>query len=419
MKNRETGATVEAGFTRSPVRLGRNDLNDLSIDEGYVSQWHGVIRFDEGSTTYLDVGSTNGTELNGALIDKNVEVDVTPEAKLGIGPLELRCTRIALRDDQVLSRRAAAFELGGTRRQVKKHAAGGTAVLGPDASPDDLARTIAATMGISDRHQLLLLAQRQRALMDEIKPAYEAFEAAQEKLQAVITTGLDRAAGPERASQASLLAETFPKAFEAPKMAEAAGVAPRGGDLPELFERLAPGSSATWDFASLTPLERLGAVLETLARALIELEHGQDQIRKELSVDGSAEAFDLPRFETSQELLAYLLDGRMDGRDRLDQLSRAFADLALHQLGIIAGTTDGARAALQAISPQGIGAVARGALAKTSFGFGDVLWPFSAAGHYYRYVAKHLDLSTGDRVAQHLFGHQFARAYYRVMGRRR
>ena len=51
-------------------------------------------------------------------------------------------------------------------------------------------------------------------------------------------------------------------------------------------------------------------------------------------------------------------------------------------------------------------------------GFGDFFWPFGAAGNYYKFVGKHLDLSTGDRYAEHLFGSAFSRAYYRIMGKR-
>ena len=165
-------------------------------------------------------------------------------------------------------------------------------------------------------------------------------------------------------------------------------------------------------------MERAGAVLEAFAAALIDLEAGQGQIRKDLSLDAPTEGGGLPRFTDSRDLLRYLFDASVDGRERIDELSRSFANLAMHQLGIIAGAQDGARALLSAISPHAIGAVARGALAKTSMGFGDVLWPFSAAGHYYKYVGKHLELGTGDKANEHLFGSAFARAYYRITGRR-
>ncbi|HET6331605.1 MAG TPA: FHA domain-containing protein, partial [Polyangiales bacterium] len=59
-------------FAQSPVRIGRNPLNDVELDDGYVSQWHGVIRFHDEQTTYLDLGSTNPTLIDGKPVERNV-----------------------------------------------------------------------------------------------------------------------------------------------------------------------------------------------------------------------------------------------------------------------------------------------------------------------------------------------------------
>ena len=48
------------------MQAGEAAVGDLAIDEGFVSQWHGLLRFDEETTTYLDLGSTNGTKVDGA-----------------------------------------------------------------------------------------------------------------------------------------------------------------------------------------------------------------------------------------------------------------------------------------------------------------------------------------------------------------
>ena len=60
-----TGAIEEAFFRTSPVRIGRNALNDLLLDEPSVSQWHGQIVFDESSISFVDVGSSNGSCVDG------------------------------------------------------------------------------------------------------------------------------------------------------------------------------------------------------------------------------------------------------------------------------------------------------------------------------------------------------------------
>ncbi|MET0389877.1 MAG: type VI secretion system-associated FHA domain protein [Polyangiales bacterium] len=82
-------------FAKSPVRIGRNPLSDLQLDESFVSQWHGVIRFDEGRTTYLDLGSTNPTLVDGEAIQRNVEVEVSETTDIRIGTLRLHLLRVA------------------------------------------------------------------------------------------------------------------------------------------------------------------------------------------------------------------------------------------------------------------------------------------------------------------------------------
>ena len=78
-------------FPTAPVRLGRNPLNDLALDYGFVSQWHGVIKFDRSEIVYVDLGSTNGTNLDGVRIQQRTPVRVPgPRSTLSIGSLELR-----------------------------------------------------------------------------------------------------------------------------------------------------------------------------------------------------------------------------------------------------------------------------------------------------------------------------------------
>lgn len=61
----ETGTTSEYSFTKSPVRIGRNPLNDLSLPFPFVSGWHAIVRFDDEAARFFDLGSTNGTLLDG------------------------------------------------------------------------------------------------------------------------------------------------------------------------------------------------------------------------------------------------------------------------------------------------------------------------------------------------------------------
>jgi len=95
-------------FAQSPVRIGRNPLNDVELDDGYVSQWHGVIRFDDDHTSYLDLGSTNPTLIDGNTVGRNKEVPITDTTDLRIGSFRLHVFRV---ED-------APAELFGARRKT-------------------------------------------------------------------------------------------------------------------------------------------------------------------------------------------------------------------------------------------------------------------------------------------------------------
>jgi hypothetical protein len=90
INNTDSGTVDERLLVRSPVRLGRSDLNDLMIDSGYVSRWHSLIRFDHARVEYLDLGSTNGTVLNGKRLRAACPVVIRPDDAVTIGTLRLK-----------------------------------------------------------------------------------------------------------------------------------------------------------------------------------------------------------------------------------------------------------------------------------------------------------------------------------------
>lgn len=428
MIHTETGAEREAGFRRSPIRIGRNHLNDLTIDEGFVSQWHGIVRLEEDETRYLDVGSKNGTTYQGALLPSKEEVVLEEGAELRIGPIRLVLVRTALRDDQIVSRRASQFRLGSNGPATDGKAATmmlpaftgiGGAGPKPAPAPAGSAPTPSAS-GEGDSPELREARQRAKrlkALLDRLQPLHEAYEAARGALEKAVDESLSEVKGAKDADMiVEELSRQVPLAFEIPGMRERAGLPAASAevDLSAWLERLVPAGTAAPPPAQA--MERAGALLEAFAMGLVQLREAQRDVMTRLQVQPSAEGSALHRIEDPRELISYLLDPRAPGETQVDEIARAFADAALHQIAMLNGAIEGARAILWEISPQQLGAVERGQLAKTSAGFGDWLWPFRAAGHYYRYAAKHTELGAGDRFQAFLFGSSFSRAYTRVTG---
>ena len=84
-----SGTEQQYEFDQSPIRIGRNPLNNVVLEGNFVSGWHGIIRFDETGTYYFDLGSTNGTCLDGKRLQKNTPIAITHPTRLTIWMFEL------------------------------------------------------------------------------------------------------------------------------------------------------------------------------------------------------------------------------------------------------------------------------------------------------------------------------------------
>ena len=87
-----SGSEKRYEFDQSPVRIGRNPLNNVVLEGSFVSGWHGIIRFDATGTYYFDLGSTNGTTLDGKRLQKNTAIPVLQTTRFNIWMFELIVT---------------------------------------------------------------------------------------------------------------------------------------------------------------------------------------------------------------------------------------------------------------------------------------------------------------------------------------
>ena len=73
------------------LRIGRAPDNDLILGDGRVSRHHGRIAGRQGTLVYTDLGSTNGSRVNGEPVievvlgagDRILVGDTTLEVRLG------------------------------------------------------------------------------------------------------------------------------------------------------------------------------------------------------------------------------------------------------------------------------------------------------------------------------------------------
>lgn len=84
MSNSVKGQKFE--LDREEVFIGRNAQNTISVDDSSVSGRHCSITRDGNRYTLVDLGSTNGTRLNGAFVTKYA---LRPKDIVQIGSVEL------------------------------------------------------------------------------------------------------------------------------------------------------------------------------------------------------------------------------------------------------------------------------------------------------------------------------------------
>lgn len=69
--------------------IGRADANDITIPDPYVSGRHAQIEASEESVTLTDLGSTNGTMLDGNQLAKGLPVELPSNATIQFGNVQL------------------------------------------------------------------------------------------------------------------------------------------------------------------------------------------------------------------------------------------------------------------------------------------------------------------------------------------
>jgi len=152
-----SGSDRTLTFSESPVRVGRNQLNDIAIDDPFISQWHGLIRFGDDGISYSDIGSTNGSIIEGVRLSTNVPNRLTNRSRILLGRIELAVW--ANRKEETGPRRTMAWghptEQG---RDSAEPVAPGPAGARSMSSPRSAAETpppLAVDSGAHRQHQIL------------------------------------------------------------------------------------------------------------------------------------------------------------------------------------------------------------------------------------------------------------------------
>lgn len=395
----ETRAQSRHAFIKSPVRVGRSELNDLPLPRAFVSSWHAVIQFDDASVSYVDLGSTNGTALDGARLERNVPAPVSADSDLRIGKLRLRFGRggaapASVRPTTRFDQRVSELSL-------------------PAARPVTPAPAAALDPAEHERVEQAL----GNAAMD-LDLLYASYRGAWEHLRGMVDQTLLGITGPARAALLAKLADKYGALLQEPQFRALRGepdappqAAPRRNgpatDLVAAFGRaylpapLDPSNAA----GAQELLARTAALLETFGKAYLELRKGYEEFGREMGVSPVRSDNQVTRARDSRELLSYLLDLQAEGRTA--ELQRAFADLMVHQVALLNGVVEGARAILLRLSPE-----------EVDTGAPHALFHARASERWKSYGERwHALADEEEGISSALFGAEFARAYAAVIGR--
>ena len=422
----ETGTTSEYKFANSPVRIGRNPLNDLSLPFAFVSGWHAVIRFDDESARFFDLGSTNGTLLEGRRVQAGEPVDIGELLSVTIGKLELRMTQ----------------RPGGTRSPAPSdlhRVSSGASSGGPDAGwtpPGAVAPTAAWQVVSGDLSRGMPLQPARPAPsagtahvpMHEIheavaglRPHFDGYRRAWTGLLGAVHQTLSQMDTNTRQFALSVVQREFPGLEHEPEfeaMLAQAGVprsaAPRptatigdtAGQISRLARAVRPGEDPPGSpEQSARFLQCIEDVLRASAKAFVELQNGQEQFGNEMNVRTIKEFTPLHAAGTAENVLKYLLDWNSTGTHRTQELVGVYADLMIHQVALINGVLEGARGLLARLDP---GEIERSVTTP---------WPTRGAALWRQYMQRHKELLESDRLlTEAIFGPEFARAYAEVGG---
>jgi predicted component of type VI protein secretion system len=452
-------------FANSPVRIGRNALSDLQLDESFVSQWHGVIRFDEGHTTYLDLGSTNPTLIDGKPVQRNVEIEVTETTDIRIGTLRLHLLRVEAPPDLFGARRKTSFARVAGATSFNNVAAtqylpSNSPLLAavtkpklpvepaPAAKPfadTEVAKpsTSSAVRNVAPSSPAGLSAtgvvERDHAAASGELPIYEAAprgpletlyrEYARTRTQLVeaLRQQLEAAAPAEREALCESLFQRYPELATEPALRSLlsklgieswrTGVPDTTDWLRRLTGGLFPPPGQQTPVNAALAMERVGEVLEVFSSAFIELRTAHTQFCEEMALDKPHDDSLLHGTNDPRAVLAYLLNPDTTHSNKITELARAMADFAVHPVALVSAVVEGAREVLGALSPATL--TGGGGTERPGASFFGKLLGSDQRELWTRYVTVFDETVDADRFTRKLFGRGFARKYYAITGGRR
>ncbi len=398
----QANQSFEATFERFPVRIGRNQLNDMPIDRPYVSQFHAAIDVQNDSQLFVkDLGSTNGTLYRGQRLLRDQVIDITSAPEVTIGPVVIRLGLVAAQQQQP-PRPEDSKDLG---------------ILDFGHGPET-ARALALRFGP-------LAPGAEDPYIRQVAPFIESYRQSWQQVYRVIYDHLTRLPPDVRTSYLRRLGYENPAVSlesDFRKIAQYYGVDLRAftqagpaqaalAVLSELAGTLAPGTKLPDDVPSIIAFaKRTRDSLDVFLKCFISLRDGYQEFETEVLAREKTAREPVNAARDAKELGSVLL-GHTASEETARSLQNTFVEVMSHQVGLMNGVMEGVRQLLEKLSPKAIEAEfdragKKGGLFSNRF---EELWKL--------YEVRHGDYAGEDKETFFvIFGSQFSRAYAATAG---
>lgn len=402
--------TAERAFDHDLITIGRGGGNNFVLTDPtrVVSTKHAEIRGKEGVWSICDVGSTNGTILNGIKIVPKEERELHDGDQLTIGPYQLFFQRVAPPATSGLSQEAAPPIVPPS----------GTGTTDPERLRYVLQRAYADFDGSSGENI-------ECRLESVLRRAFEgcdrgAIRSALQSLRTVLSSPVGQAVDMQKEAPHAK-AESIPSE---PRRQEGKKGLLSGDQARGVYEELAvSGSSLDPDHMA----KQLTMVLQAVCAGLADAVRGRREFQKEFEVEATRilawKPNPIKHAEDATEIATILLDPTSAGlsdEEAIESLKEVFQDLTLHQLGLMAGFRECIRGLLKELDPEVLGMATPGeskGKGRGLLGGGNVR---AEAAAWRRYVEKHRQLTEEEvKVFERILAPHFTKGYLSVHKTRR
>lgn len=396
----QANQSFEATFDRFPVRIGRNQLNDLSIDRPYVSQFHAAIEVRADSQLFVkDLGSTNGTLFKGQRLVRDQPVEITATPEITIGPVLIRLGVVA------------------SQQRPTEEPNKDTGILDFGQGPETV-RALAHRFGP-------LAPGAEDPYVRQVAPYIEGYRQAWQTVYRLVYDHLTRLPPDVRTAYLRRLGFEHPSVSlesDFRKIAQYYGVDMRAftqagpgqaalAALGELAATLAPGTKLPDDVPNILAfVKKVRDSMDVFLKCFVSLRDGHQVFETEVLAREKVALDPVAAAKDAKELGVVLM-GHNATPETARSLHNAFVEVMSHQGALMNGVMEGVKQLLQRLSPRSLEAEhdragKKGGLFSNRF---EELWKL--------YEVRHADYAGEDKETfLVIFGAQFSRAYAATAG---